>query len=356
VHKILFFSRGRGRGHAIPTLCIASELEALCPDLDLHFASYATGAATLAESRRQVTDLRLPEDPAYLDVQISAGCLIRELRPSLILSHEEFAVVPLARSMGVPVAFIVDFFSSLDHIYAQSVAYADEVIFIEERGLFPEPKGLQGRIRYVGPVVRGLSCTAADRDAARRELNVPSAAKLVAVIPGAWASEQRVPIASLLLEAFQAVPGEKRLIWVSGRDLQSLSERAAGHPEVSVVPSFAPIERLMVASDLVVTKANRGTTIDAASLGVRSLSLSHGLNPIDETIIPRIPSNTALNAKGIDAVFLGGVLTRLLSEEACVSRPLPDERYRAGGAGRAAAALADFIHSRLPATAFTAAS
>jgi hypothetical protein len=91
----------------------------------------------------------------------------------------------------------------------------------------------------------------------------------VSVIPGAWATEQRAPIVDLVIPAFQGLADEdKKLIWIAGRDHEALSGRLAEQPGVMVMKECSPIEKLMVASDLVVTKANRGTTIDLASLGV----------------------------------------------------------------------------------------
>ena len=42
--KILFFSRGRGRGHAIPDMQIAKELERQDSEIEIRFVSYGTGA------------------------------------------------------------------------------------------------------------------------------------------------------------------------------------------------------------------------------------------------------------------------------------------------------------------------
>ena len=42
----LFFSRGRGRGHAIPDLEIVRELAQITDAITVQFVSYATGAAT----------------------------------------------------------------------------------------------------------------------------------------------------------------------------------------------------------------------------------------------------------------------------------------------------------------------
>jgi UDP-N-acetylglucosamine:LPS N-acetylglucosamine transferase len=310
--KVLFFSRGRGRGHAIPDISIARELVGLAPDLGLAFVSYSTGAETLVEAGHQVVDLQLPDEAPFLELSVRATRVIAAERPDLVVSHEEFAALPAAKAFGLPTILVVDFFPSRD-VWQESLRYADHILFIERRGIFAEPVEVRGRVSYVGPVVRPLAVTREDRASCRRELGLPEDAKVLSVIPGAWATEQRSPVFDLLVPAFRALPfPRRRLVWIAGRDQEELSRRLAGSDEISVVPSCSPIEKLMVASDLCITKANRGTTIDLARLGVPSVSLSHGRNPIDEAIIPRIPSNIALDARGIDAGFLAHVLQSIL--------------------------------------------
>jgi hypothetical protein len=47
--KVLFFTRGRGSGHAIPDIEITNELLGLRMDVEVRFVSYASGARTLSE-------------------------------------------------------------------------------------------------------------------------------------------------------------------------------------------------------------------------------------------------------------------------------------------------------------------
>jgi UDP-N-acetylglucosamine:LPS N-acetylglucosamine transferase len=341
--KILFFSRGRGRGHAIPDLAIANALRPLIAGAHVQFASYARGAATLAEHGEDVIDLGLPEDNPYLETLIRVQRAILQQRPEVVISHEEFAVLPAARAFGLPTAMIVDFFMSGKSLWMDSLEYADEVVFIEREGLFPEPPAVKGRVRYVGPVVREMSVTRADLDAMRAELNLPAASIVVSVMPGSWATEQRAPIVDLVVPAFESLPMPgKHLVWVAGDDYETLRARFGRHASMTVLKSCWPIERLMVASDVVITKANRGTTIDLASLGVPSISLSFGLNPIDETIIPRVHSNVALDARGTSVSFLRATMERVLEEPIRES----EASYRPGGAALAAEALAGFIAKR----------
>jgi hypothetical protein len=68
--KILFFTRGRGRGHAVRDLAILAELRRQAPHIESVFVSYAAGASTLAEAGLDVIDLKLADDAPFLEVVI----------------------------------------------------------------------------------------------------------------------------------------------------------------------------------------------------------------------------------------------------------------------------------------------
>src|SRR3954462_3562579 len=95
--KILFFSRGRGRGHARPDVEIVRELQAMRPDVETRFVSYRPRAETILELGFAVMDLDMAEGGATAEISVAAGRLIRWLDPDLIVSHEEFAAAPAAK-------------------------------------------------------------------------------------------------------------------------------------------------------------------------------------------------------------------------------------------------------------------
>jgi UDP-N-acetylglucosamine:LPS N-acetylglucosamine transferase len=340
--KVLFFCRGRGRGHAIPDIEVARELAATRPDLQVQFVSYGTGGVTLRAAGYPVIDMNLDEDAPYLESLVCANRIMAVERPQAVISHEEFAVLPAAKTLGFPTILMVDFFAPIP-IWVESLRYADVILFIERRGIFPEPPGVRGKVRYLGPIVRQMTLTRADRDRCREDLSVTRTTKVVSVIPGAWASEERAPIFDLVMSAFRQLRHqEKKLLWIAGRDSEALAARLEHHPDVTVLKELAPIEQLMVASDLVLTKANRGTTVELASLGIPSVSLSFGLNPIDEMIIPRIATNTALHARSVDADFLSEVMTEVLSRQDDAGSQASRD-YQQGGARVVAAEIAKMV-------------
>lgn len=347
--RLLFFTRGRGRGHAVPDMAIVEELGRLDVAADVRFVSYATGAATLREGGWPVIDLGLREDCPFLDLLVRAGGVLKQQRPDVVVSHEDFAVLPATKMLGRPALFIVDFFLSEEHIWSQSLAHADRIVFIEERGVFPEPRTARGKVHYVGPVRRAMAFGRADRASARCRLGLSPDALVVSVIPGAWATEERAPITHLVRHAFAALPAqEKHLFWVAGRDRARIDTELGAMEGVRVLESHSPIEELMVASDVVVTKANRGTTLELSALGVPSVSLSYRLNPVDEALVGRIHTNVALHAGSIDGPFLADVLGRAAATGRATAAPQGPPP--ATGAAAAAAEIAAFVDEHTAAT------
>ena len=279
--KVLFFSRGRGRGHAIPDIRIAAELGQICPDIQIRFVSYGTGARTVEELGHPFIDLGLPDTNGTAETTVLAGKLIGYLQPDLVVAHEEFAAMPVAKVFSKRTVMITDFFTDPDRYSMQSLSFADHILFTDQRGIYQEPPSAAGRTRYLGPVPTGFEFTRRDRPRARRELGLNADTTVVSVMPGSW-TEDMAPILDLVLPAFEAIEGDKRLIWLAGQDHALISARVNARPDVTVLESDWKIDRLMVASDIVIAKVNRRTLVELAMLGIRTLSISYQLNPIDE--------------------------------------------------------------------------
>ncbi len=186
----------------------------------------------------------------------------------------------------------------------QTLSFAYAILFLNPPGLFDEPSYVKGKVEYIGPFVRDLSYGKQDRQQARHELGIDQQSTVLSVLPGGWATEQRAPIADLLLPAFDGLKiPNKILVWVAGDDFERLTSSAAAH-NVLILKKIWPIEQLMVASDLVITKGNRTTIMEAAKLGIPSISLSHGLNEVEDFILPRIGTNINLRVKGTTNAYL----------------------------------------------------
>ncbi len=281
--KLLFFCRGRGRGHAVPDIEITEQLLRLDNGIDVRFVSYGTGAATLLERGFSVVDLRLPEVNSLLDVIVLSTKVIAWLKPDLVVAHEEFGALPAAKVFDLPAIFITDWFADQDRIIMSALRFADQILFIDRKPVTPEPVQAKGKVTYVGPILRRFEYSRADRGRARRELGLDEDATVVCVLPSGYATEARAPIANLVLEAFDQLDAEsKRLLWLAGEDTPTIEALTQNRLDILVIERDWQIDRIMAASDVAITKGTRKTAAELESIGITSIVLSPGSNPIDD--------------------------------------------------------------------------
>lgn len=341
--KILFFSRGAGRGHAVPDVEIAREIEALRSDIEIRFASYATGARTLEALGCPLIDLALPELNAIAETTVATGQVIGMLNPDLVVAHEEFAALPVAAIFSKPVALITDWFTDPRRYSMETLRYAHLVVFIGDPGVFEEPDVVRGRVAYTGPVLRRFEYTRKDRARARRELDLPSGALVAAVLPGSW-TEEMFPVADLILAAFELLPADRRrLVWIAGEDAVALSSREGGRSDIRVGAHDWKMDRLMSAIDVAITKSTRKTLAELDHLGVRSVSLLNPHNPIDNRRAAHYPLNRVVDPAATDATALAQAIL-----EAARAPRRPARRDR-GGAAAAAELIIALLDAKVPA-------
>jgi UDP:flavonoid glycosyltransferase YjiC (YdhE family) len=292
--KVLFFTRGRGRGHAIPDMEIAREIAALSGEIDVRFASYGTGARTFEAHGVAHVDLGLPDRNPINETIVLAGKLIGWLDPDLVVAHEEFMALSAAKIFDKPTVLITDWFTDAGSYSMSTLRLADRVVFLDEPGIYEEPEWVRGRVEYIGPVIRNLGYTRHDRARAREELGIERDALAIAVLPGSL-PEGEAPIVDLVLAAFESLDSRvRRLIWAAGDDRDLIRNKTQGRAGVDVRGYEPEIGRIMAAADVAITKGTRKTLFELASLGVPSVSLAFGDNPIDRVRAGRFAHNEAL--------------------------------------------------------------
>ncbi len=290
--KVMFISRGHGCGHAVPDIAIARAVTNRKPDLQFKFVSYAAGAEAFRAHGLEVLDLNQPPKPPLMEMVTCFGRLFAKEKPFLVIAHEEFGVLPAARIFDVPCLFITDFFADPTSLIMWVLRYAVEVLFTAERGLFTEPPYLHDKVKYVGRAVRPFEYGREDRARARIELGIPLEAMVLLCQTGAW-GEAQIPLAPILADSWRLLlNSHKHLIWLGGRDYDSLSAKFQDDPTVTILKEDWKIDRLMAASDLLITKANRTTVYEAAGLGLPSIAISDSINWPDDVAVASVESNT----------------------------------------------------------------
>ncbi|MCC6586067.1 MAG: hypothetical protein IT168_05040 [Bryobacterales bacterium] len=334
--RILFFTRGRGRGHAIPDMEIARELGRES-GVEVRLVSYGTGASTFAAHGVAHIGLGLPDRNSLNETIVMAGKLIGWLDPDVVVAHEEFPALPAARIFDKPAVLITDWFTDPSKYSMETLRYADRILFLDEPGIYEEPEWVQGRVDYLGPLVRKFGYTRDERGCAREELGIPHGAFVVAMLPGSWREEQ-APAADLVLGAFDTLPEDgRRLVWMAGEDRDLIAGRTAGRADVEVRGYEPEIGRIMVAADVAVTKGTRKTLFELSSLGVPSVSLDCTGNPIDRVRARQFPGNEAMGAD-VDAPALGAAIGR-------AALRTPPRQYAGDGGKRCARRLLEVMES-----------
>lgn len=287
--NILFFSRGRGLGHAVPDLAIANEL----PQHRWTFVSYGTGLKHLSKSQYPVLDLGLPDEAKLIDVVQK----LHAMRPAdVVVSHEE----PAAMLLPLPKVYMAGWLYPEKSYESQCTALANRSLIWCEPGIFPA----QANTEFVGPFVRKMTVAESAANLCR-EFGLPKGGKVVSVIVGAHATEARTPIAELVLEATRRAG--VNVLWV-----EAPARAVAKH--VTRLPHQENIEKVIVASDLVITVGNKVTVQECAALGVPTISLSPQTNPMDDLLAGRIVSNVHLHLKAVTPAILTYWIERVLRE------------------------------------------
>ena len=339
--KLLFFSRGRGQGHAFRDLEIERSLRKLV-DVQTTFVSYGTGLSVLQRSGVRCLDLRFPDDNPFIKTIIKAGRVIRDLRPDVVFAHEEMAAVTAASIFNLPSIFITDWFLDPTNTRMRALEDATRIYFLEDPGIFTEPPALRGKVEYVGPIIRSLSCSAGDKQQARLRLNISATATVIIFVAGTT-NESVTPVQELVLTAFDRLPfEEKTLIWNDNKPPDAVVRRAGSSPQVVLSLADEQLDWRMVASDCAITKCTRNTLRELSLLGVPSISLSHGANWIDDVLANRLPNNLPLDARVTSAEQLKDAL---LSAIAQVGRAYESPRSATGESAldRLASSIAGFI-------------
>ncbi len=303
--KIIFFSRGRGFGHAIPDMAIADEINRCNPLVDIRFASYAGGAVAFAERKKPFFDLGLPEKNPFLATFYACSNLILAEEPSVVVAHEEFAAIAAAVLHNIPAVFMSAWLPPAGTVAAESICYAKAVVVLGDPGIFPVPSDVRIKPVYTGPLIRPMKYTVRDRADLRRELMWHQETFCLVVVPGGSLSEAQSPIADLIVSAFNMLKHKhKRLIWISTKDHGALSKYSGNVEGFELISFCDPIERMLAVADVVISKGTRGITHDAAAVGVPTISLSGGGNSVDDELVPRIRTNIGLRACAVDADIL----------------------------------------------------
>ncbi len=290
--KILYLSRGRGFSHAMNDLLILKELKSINKDLSILVASYDKGYTYFLKNGFEPYNLGLRQnDELTLKAGLRMWSLIRKFKPDLVVSDEVFIVLHITRGLKIPSILITHwFFESYHkkHPVVPAVKKANHVIFVDTPEFHNIPPDFNVLLTFVGPVIREFEYRLSDKVRARNELGLNKKDKIILVTPGGR-HKDRNKLLEVSLEAFKELNRkDMKLILLAGELREEYKKKFADESRIIVKDFDWKMDRLMVASDLVICKGTFSTTWELAYLGVPSISIPDINNPIDQIHVNRM--------------------------------------------------------------------
>ena len=286
----------------MPDAAIADELREAPIDVEITWISYAVGAATLRALGQTVIDLDLPEHNDFFETLKRLEPIVCDRRPDIIVSHEEFCALPVAKQLGIRNVLLTDWLWSADRLSTNAASFADEILFLDEPGYFPIPDSLIEKVSFVGTVFRRMDIRGLNMSTCRQRRGLRMDEPVLLVVPGGADihSETRAPLFDALCAAVIGTGLDHlQVLWVVGDpDYSALAETTeVKNGRVRLLRPHWEFTETLLAADVVLTKSNRTPLLECEVLGIPTISISWGYNFIDDFRIEQIATNKVLRGQ-----------------------------------------------------------
>ena len=281
--NLLFFTSPIGLGHASRDIAIASKLYA-----DITFVSGEGASRLIDDYGFKVKDLYRHEGfevddhgelrhalrwlmsywSYYKKCKVMAENVIKESRPELIVSDEDFASIAVAQELGIPNVIITDILQtnftkgSLSLIEKRMNKVMKQMINNSNLVIIPSEGDDHGNTAYVGPIVRDVD---SDREALRKRFGFNKKTILVSVggtNSGRFLVNKAVETYSKIKDVIDA-----EMIVVSGPSL-NMDVRQEG---VKYLDYARNLHEMIYACDLLISLAGRSTIDEAMAYGTPAI-------------------------------------------------------------------------------------
>ena len=276
VTTITFFSSPIGLGHATRDIAIAQRLE----NISKLFVSGASAAELFKKYGYDVKNVYVPSQfnvqngllqyplkwlwkyyNYYNDCKLISSNIIKDEKPELVISDEDFASLTIAQEQKIPTVLITDiletrFTKGLGSLIEKrmnrsmrEIMKKCDVIILPENGQDKE------NIKYVGPIVRATRHT---RDELRKKFSFTKTTIVVA-IGGTDAGKFLI---QKTLETFAKLKNDMDLVIVTGPSLKKDFTKN--------IRTFGFVENLhevIYAADLVISLAGKSTIDESKAYG-----------------------------------------------------------------------------------------
>jgi uncharacterized protein (TIGR00661 family) len=273
-------------------LLILKELKDINKDLSILVASYHKGYVCFIENGFKPLNLGLkPKEELTLKAGFRIWSIIRKFKPDLVVTDEVFIALHITKGLKIPSILITHwFFETLSekHPIIPAIKKADHVIFVDTPEFHKIPRDYNVNLTFVGPVIREFEYGLKDKGRARKELDIEKEDKVILVTPGGG-HQVRSKFLEISLEAFKELDGDNlKFIILAGELCEEFIQKYGTDNRIIIKDFDWQMDRLMVASDLVICKGSFSITWELAYLGIPSISIPDVSNPIDQIHVNRM--------------------------------------------------------------------
>ena len=281
--NLLFFTSPIGLGHASRDIAIASKL-----NVDIAFVSGEGAARLISDYGFKVKDLYRHEGfdvddqgelkhtlrwlmnywSYFKKCKAIAEKIVRESKPELIVSDEDFASIAVAQELRIPNVIITDILQtsftkgSFSLIEKRMNKVMQRMIDNSNLVIIPAEGNDHDNIAYVGPIVRDVD---SDRQVLRKKFGFDEKTILVSV-GGTNSGRFLISKAVETFTKIKDVLGAEMVV-VSGPSL-SMDVRQEGVRYVSYVSN---LHEMVYACDLLISLAGRSTIDEAMAYGTPAI-------------------------------------------------------------------------------------
>ncbi len=283
MNNILFFTSPIGLGHASRDIVIASKLDA-----DITFVTGEGATKLISDYGFKVKDLyrydafKVDEHGElkhalkgllnywsyYKKCKVVAENVIKEKRPELIVSDEDFASIAVAQELGIPNVIITDVLKTrftkgfMSFIEKRMNAAMQKMIHYSNIVIIPMEGQDHDNIHYVGPIVRDVE---PNRESLRKRFGFNRKTILVAI----GGTDSGSFLVDRAVETYWKVKDviDADLVIVSGPSLRIVARREG----VRYVGYASNLHEMIYACDLLISLAGRSTIDEATAYGTPAI-------------------------------------------------------------------------------------
>lgn len=273
VKSILFFTWGRGWGHAIRDMVIIASLQRGEKSIRIGIISSEGGYQAYQAYGYECKEIKVPSGEEEWKWYLEVNEYLDEWGvPNLIVSDEHFGALTVAEELKVPSVFITDWLPFGQYNRPEFVATFDQaeaIIYPGYQSSTPVPEQLSGKVHFVGPIVRGNPFLQITRSQLKSEVGLKPDIPLILLMGGGTPENQRY--FSTCIHAVERIKEEVQLVVIAGKLKENLNQEISSR--VTVLSHTTEIQKYMAASEVVITRAGHTTLWELAVYAIPSITI-----------------------------------------------------------------------------------